>query len=69
MMELTPDDLERACIVMHDAYEKAAVTAGWETQEASRKPWVTVPETNKATMRVAVAALIQHLTTDERQTR
>jgi len=44
---------------MHDAYEKAAVGAGWETQQASRKPWADVPEANKATMRAAVEALWQ----------
>ncbi|WP_344609947.1 hypothetical protein, partial [Sporichthya brevicatena] len=56
-----PADIERACEVMHDAYEAAAVGAGWETQQASRKPWADVPEANKATMRAAVAALIEHL--------
>ena len=53
--------VEAACKVMHNAYETAAVGAGWETQQASRKPWTDVPEANKATMRVAVAALIDHL--------
>ena len=52
------DRIERACEVMHDAYEAAAVTAGWETQERSRKPWSDVPEANKVTMRAAVAALL-----------
>jgi hypothetical protein len=46
---------------MHDAYEKAAVGAGWETQAASRKPWADVPEANKETMRAAVAALLKWL--------
>lgn len=54
-------DLERACEVLHDAYETAAIAAGWETQAASRKPWAEVPEPNKATMRVAVAALLHWL--------
>lgn len=53
--------LEECCEVMHDAYEKAAVGAGWETNPASRKPWADVPEANKATMRRAVLALIQHV--------
>jgi len=53
--------LDEACEVMHDAYEKAAVGAGWETNTASRKPWADVPEANKATMRAAVTALFQHL--------
>lgn len=55
------DDLEQCCEVMHDAYEQAAVGAGWETQAASRKPWADVPEANKATMRIAVTALLDHL--------
>lgn len=53
--------LDDACEVMHDAYEKAALGAGWETHPASRKPWADVPEANKATMRAAVAALIEAL--------
>lgn len=54
-------DIETACEVMHDAYEQAAVGAGWETQEASRKPWADVPEANKDTMRAAVSALLQYV--------
>lgn len=53
--------VERACEVMHDAYEKAADFHGWETNPASRKPWADVPEANKATMRAAVSALLNHL--------
>lgn len=58
---MSDDQLETACEVMHDAYERAAVGAGWETNPASRKPWADVPEPNKATMRAAVAALLGHL--------
>ena len=50
--------VEHLCEVMHDAYEAAAVDAGGETQRRSRKPWADVPEANKATMRVAVRALL-----------
>lgn len=53
--------VERACKVMHDAYERAATETGWETQQASRKPWADVPATNKATMRAAVNALLEWL--------
>lgn len=53
--------IEECCIVMHDAYEQAAAGAGWETNPASRKPWVDVPEANKVTMRAAVRALLVHL--------
>jgi hypothetical protein len=58
------DQIERYCEVMHDAYEKAAVGAGWETQQASRKPWADVPEANKVTMRVAVSALVEEIVPD-----
>jgi len=53
--------VERACEVMHDAYEKAALGAGWATNPASRKPWADVPEANKQTMRAAVGALLDWL--------
>ena len=56
-----PQLVEEACQVMHDAYEEAAVSAGWETQSRSRKPWAEVPEANKATMRAAVSALLDWL--------
>lgn len=54
-------EIESACEVMHDAYEKAATGAGWETNPASRKPWADVPEANKVTMRAAVSALLDYL--------
>lgn len=53
--------MDRLCEVMHDAYEAAALSAGWQTQERSRVPWADVPEANKATMRAAVAALLREL--------
>lgn len=60
---LLTDDatIEEYCEVMHNAYERAADTTGWETNPASRRPWEYVPESNKATMRVAVRALIEHI--------
>ena len=51
--------VEYYCELMHDAYERGAVIHGWDTNPASKhKPWDEVPEANKATMRVAVAALL-----------
>jgi hypothetical protein len=55
------ETIEKACEVMHNAYEQAAEGAGWETNPASRKPWCDVPAANRATMRAAVAALLDHL--------
>lgn len=59
------DRIEYLCEVMHDAYEQAAVGAGWETQKASRKPWADVPEANKVTMRAAVTALVNELEAED----
>lgn len=53
------DLIENACEVMHVAYERAAIGAGWETNPLSRTiNWAEVPEANKATMRAAVAAVL-----------
>lgn len=60
-----PEQVDRLCEVMHDAYGEAAAKAGWETQERSRKPWADVPEANKAAMRHAVHALVGHLLLNE----
>lgn len=60
------EDIERYCELLHNAYEKAAVGSGWETNPASRKPWALVPEANKATMRAAVAALVPVVQLEER---
>lgn len=57
--------IERACQVMHDAYEAAAIREGWETQERSRVAWADVPEANQATMRAAVSALLNYLGTEK----
>lgn len=57
--------VERACEVLHEAYEHAAVEAGWQTQARSRKPWGEVPEANKVTMRRAVRELLTHLGADQ----
>lgn len=56
-----PELVERLCLVMHNAYEAAAEREGWQTQERSRKPWAEVPDANKATMRIAVAAMLHEL--------
>lgn len=62
LVDMVPAEaVEASCRVMHDAYEAAAIDAGWATQAGSRVPWDDVPEANKATMRVAVRALITWL--------
>ncbi len=54
----TNEDVEELCVLFHDAYEKAAIGAGWETQERSRKPWADVPEANKETMRETIRIVL-----------
>lgn len=48
---------ERWARMFHDAYELAAPLFGYETREASRKPWDQVPENNRALM-TAVAGYV-----------
>lgn len=47
-------EAEKLAKFFHDTYEALAPQHGYETREASRKPWVEVPEQNKGLM-VAVA--------------
>lgn len=52
---LTPDEqAEFVAEQFHMAYETLAPEHGWETQRASRKPWVDVPLANRSLM-IAVA--------------
>ena len=61
MTTYDPKLIELLCERQHDAYEAAAVEAGWTTQQASRKPWAEVPEANKQTMRASVAVVLYAL--------
>lgn len=65
MSEYTQEQIETLCEVMHDAYEQAALETGWETQVSSRKLWSSVPEANKATMRVAVRSMVESVAFSE----
>ncbi|MFE4658370.1 hypothetical protein ACFRFJ_17030 [Streptomyces hydrogenans] len=42
----------------HEAYEDLAPSHGYETREASRKPWAEVPETNRSLMVAVVRRLL-----------
>ncbi|MEH3033343.1 MAG: ParB N-terminal domain-containing protein [Aeromicrobium erythreum] len=53
--------IDAACEVLHDAYESAASTVGWETQPRSRVPWPEVPAENAEAMRSAVRVLLSRL--------
>lgn len=57
-MKLTETEIEQFCEAFHDAYERAAVDEGWQTQSRSRVPWKYVPAENKATMRAAAREVL-----------
>lgn len=50
MTELTAPDAIRLARFFHETYERLAPNYGYETREASRKPWDAVPEQNKRLM-------------------
>lgn len=57
-----PTIVDRLCVVMHNAYEEAAIANGWATQESTRVPWNELPQANRDTMRASVRALLSFLT-------
>lgn len=52
---MTAEEIARA---FHEAYERLAPQYGYETREASAKPWDEVPENNRNLMIATVQALI-----------
>ncbi|MFD5107113.1 hypothetical protein [Streptomyces cinereoruber] len=50
---------ERIAQRFHEAYEELAPSHGYETREASRKPWADVPEQNKGLMVAVVGRLLE----------
>ncbi len=49
---------EQIAQAFHEAYERLAPDFGYETREASAKPWAEVPEQNKSLMVAVVQALL-----------
>ena len=49
---------EQIAQAFHEAYERLAPDFGYETREASAKPWSEVPEQNKSLMVAVVQALL-----------
>ena len=49
------DEVARA---FHESYERLSHEHGYETREASRKPWEDVPDNNKSLMRAVVQDLL-----------
>lgn len=52
------DKAEQIAKAFHDAYERLAPKHGYETREASRKPWEEVPENNRELMTAVVTELL-----------
>jgi hypothetical protein len=46
---------ERLAQLFHEAYERLAPSFGYQTREASAKPWSEVPENNRALMTAVCA--------------
>jgi hypothetical protein len=49
---------EQIAQAFHETYERLAPDFGYETREASAKPWAEVPEQNRSLMVAVVQALI-----------
>ena len=52
---MTAEDIARE---FHETYERLAPEHGYETREASAKPWEQVPEQNKGLMIAVVSNLL-----------
>jgi hypothetical protein len=51
-------DAEQIAQAFHEIYERLAPDFGYETREASAKPWAEVPEQNRQLMVAVVQTLI-----------
>jgi len=54
-------DAEAIARLFHEAYERLAPAFGYETREATRRPWEQVPERNKRLMVAATAEVLAML--------
>lgn len=54
------DLAEQIAEAFHDTYERLAPDHGYETREASRKPWSEVPENNRELMTAVVSELLEN---------
>lgn len=52
------NDAERIAQAFHETYERLAPEHGYETREASAKPWSEVPEQNRNLMIAVVSELL-----------
>ncbi len=49
---------EKLAMAFHEAYERLAPKYGYETREATAKPWADVPESNRRLMVHVCAELL-----------
>ena len=56
-MARTAEEIARK---FHEAYEDLAPSHGYETREASRKPWAEVPQNNKSLMIAVIDRLLSN---------
>lgn len=56
--KLTADPAEALAQQFHEAYERLAPSFGYETREASAKPWAEVPDNNRRLMTAVCAELL-----------
>ena len=55
------EQAEKLAQFFHEAYERLAPQHGYETREASRKPWKDVPEQNRELMIAVCGEVLEHL--------
>lgn len=60
-------DAEKLAKLFHDTYEELAPSHGYETREASRKPWAEVPENNKSLMIAVCQRLLDRGELEEKE--
>lgn len=58
---MSPERAEEWARRFHETYERLAPAHGYETREASAKPWEEVPERNRALMVATVGAVLHDL--------
>lgn len=58
-LSLDPEWAHELAQAFHEAYERLAPDYGYETREASAKPWSEVPQQNRDLMVASIADLMR----------
>ena len=64
-MTILASDLDAAAAIAHEAYEAAAIEAGWLNPK-HRLEWAAVPEPSRAILRASIAAVLDWSTSGRR---